>query len=93
LNNVVVLPRTAVTPSGNINVIEAGLLKRVPVSALWKDNENIVITNDFNSLQQISISPLGDVVSGTRVEIFDKNNKRIGTRKKGKSDRKGKGSS
>ena len=71
----VVLPRIAVTPSGNINIIEDNVLKRVPISALWKDNENIIIKNDFNNKQQISTSPLGDVVSGTRVEIFDKNNK------------------
>jgi RND family efflux transporter MFP subunit len=73
LKNVVVIPRTAVTPSNNINVIESGVLKRLPVSALWKDNQNIIINNDFTLRQQISITPLGDVVTGTKVEIFDKN--------------------
>ncbi len=74
LNDVVVLPRTAVTPSGNINVIENGVLQRVMVTALWKNEDKVVIKNDFNKKQQISITPLGDVVSGTKVEIFDKNN-------------------
>jgi RND family efflux transporter MFP subunit len=77
LKNVVVLPRTAITPSNNINVIEAGILKRVPVSALWKDDDHIVIKNDFTLKQQISITPLGDVISGTRVEIIDKNTKKV----------------
>ena len=73
LNNVVVLPRSAVTPAGNINVIEDGILQRVAVTDLWKDNKQIVIKNDFSEKQYISISPLGDVVSGTKVEFYDKN--------------------
>ncbi|MFK8012238.1 MAG: efflux RND transporter periplasmic adaptor subunit [Marinicellaceae bacterium] len=71
LNNVVVLPRKAVTPAGNINVIEAGILQRKSVTPLWKDSHDIVIENDFNNNQHISISPLGNVVSGTRVEFLD----------------------
>lgn len=74
LNNVIVLPRKAVTPSGNINVIEKGILQRVAITALWKDDKSVVIDNTFNLRQHISSSPLGDVVSGTRVEIFDINN-------------------
>jgi RND family efflux transporter MFP subunit len=95
LKDVVVLPRTAVTPSNNINVIESGILKRIPVSALWKDNKNIVVGNDFTTKQKISITPLGDVVSGTRVKIFDKNSqpkKNFGSKTKGSSNRKSKGS-
>jgi RND family efflux transporter MFP subunit len=71
LNAVIVLPRTAVTPSGNINVIEGGVLKRMAVMALWEDDDNVVIKNDFNQNQQISTTPLGDIVSGTRVEIMN----------------------
>jgi RND family efflux transporter MFP subunit len=82
LNNVVVLPRKSVTPSGNINVIEDGILQRVAVTDLWKDDKNIVIKNDFNDNQHISISPLGDVVSGTRVEFFDKNKSKKAHKKK-----------
>ena len=62
------------TPSGNINVIEEGILQRFSATTIWKDDENIVIKNEFNGSQHISISPLGDVVSGTRVEFFDQNN-------------------
>ena len=74
LNDVIVLPRKAMTPSGNINVIEEGILQRFSATTIWKDDENIVIKNEFNGSQHISISPLGDVVSGTRVEFFDQNN-------------------
>jgi len=92
LSDVVVLPRTAVTPSGNINVIDEGILKRVAIIALWKDDEHVIIKNEFNQSQQISITPLGDIVSGTRVEIFDINNpvKRNDRKPGGNKKREGK---
>jgi RND family efflux transporter MFP subunit len=73
IENSVVLPRTSVTPSGNINVIENGILNRLSINPVWKDSENIIIYNEFNSNQTISVTPLGDVVSGTMVEVYSKN--------------------
>jgi RND family efflux transporter MFP subunit len=88
LKDVIVLPRSALTPSGHINVIENGVLNRLSIIALWKDEKQIVIKNEFSNSQRISTTPLGDVVSGTRVEIFDENAKDKPRGKRGKESGK-----
>lgn len=70
LKDVVVLPRSAVYSSNYINVIEDGVLERKYITPLWEDDADVLISNEFNSNQLISLTPLGDVVSGTAVEII-----------------------
>ncbi|MBL4660016.1 MAG: efflux RND transporter periplasmic adaptor subunit [Alcanivoracaceae bacterium] len=74
LKDVVVLPRSAVYSGNYINVVEAGVLERIVINPVWKDDDYIVIKNKFKTGQKISITPLGDVISGTQVDVIDINN-------------------
>ena len=73
IDNTIVLPRSAVSASNTINVINNGVLQRKSIQPLWQDETNIIINNEFDSNQKISITPLNDSVSGTQVEILDPN--------------------
>ena len=66
----VVLPRSAVSVSNTINIINDGLLQRKNIQPLWQDEESIIIPDEFNLNQKISITPLSDLVSGTEIEII-----------------------
>ncbi len=74
LSDVVVLPRIAVYSSNYVNVVDVGVLQRKYITALWQDDEVVVVDNDFAAGQMISVTPLGDVVSGTAVEIMPDSN-------------------
>jgi RND family efflux transporter MFP subunit len=69
IQNAVVLPRSAVYAANYINVVENGVLNRKYITTLWENDDDVVINNEFKSNQLISVTPLGDVVSGTAVEI------------------------
>ena len=70
LNNVLVIPRSAVTSSYFINMIENSILSRIQIKPLWQDDKQIIISNQFSKGQKISVTPLGDVITGTAVEII-----------------------
>lgn len=70
LEDVVVLPRAAVSSANHINVISNDVLNRVPIEPLWMNDSHVVISNQFEAGQLISTTPLGDVVSGTAVQII-----------------------
>ncbi len=70
LENVVVLPRAAVASGGYINLVEHDILRRMDVTPVWVDDEHIVMPNLFKDTQLISTTPLGGVVSGTKVSII-----------------------
>ena len=71
LNNVVLLPHSAVYSDNYINVISEGVLKRQAIDPLWKDETHVIIANDFSPQQMIATTPLGDVISGTAVEVVN----------------------
>ncbi|MCB1581551.1 MAG: efflux RND transporter periplasmic adaptor subunit [Marinicella sp.] len=70
LPQVVKIPRSAVYAANYVNVIEAGVLSRKYITELWQNELEVIVANDFDEQQLISLTPLGDVVSGTAVEIF-----------------------
>jgi RND family efflux transporter MFP subunit len=71
LSDVVVIPRSAVYSANYVNVIKEGLLSRKYINELWQDDNEVIIANDFDIGQLISITPLGDVITGTQVEILN----------------------
>ena len=84
LKDVVVLPRSAVYSGNYINIIEAGILTRIVIKPLWKDDDFIVVKNTFKTDQKISTTPLGDVISGTRVDVIHINDVKKQQRKREK---------
>ncbi len=71
LHDVVVLPRAAVSADNTIYLISDDVLERTEITPLWSDAKQVIIAHSFTDNQRIGITPLGDVVSGTRVEIID----------------------
>jgi len=88
LDNVVVLPRAAVVSGKQINLIENQVLKRFQINPLWEDDTHVIINNQFEPGTFISVTPLGDVVSGTAVEIIQANGTIKSQQPKDQNDKK-----
>jgi len=87
ISDVIVLPRSAVSASNNINVINEGVVERKNIQPIWQDDSQIIIQNEFNAKQKISTTPLNDLVSGTPVEIIGESPNGINTQMKPKTAR------
>lgn len=73
LKNVVLLPHSAVYSDNYINIINDGVLQRHTIEPLWEDDRHVIIAHEFTEQQMIASTPLGDVISGTAVEIVEPN--------------------
>ncbi|MEZ5473362.1 MAG: efflux RND transporter periplasmic adaptor subunit [Marinicella sp.] len=71
LSDVVIIPRSAVYASNYINVVDGEVLSRKYITQLWQNDTEVIVPNEFATNQLISITPLGDVVSGTLVEVVN----------------------
>ncbi len=71
LENVVLLPHASVYSDNYINIINNGILERRSIEPLWEDDTHVIIADEFTEGQMIATTPLGDVISGTAVEIVE----------------------
>ena len=69
LNDVFVIPRSALREDRNVLVVdEIGTLQSRDVEVAWKDAEVAVISSGLNSGDILNITSLGSVTNGTRVK-------------------------
>jgi len=69
LNNVFVIPRSALREDTNVLIVdELGTLQRRDVVVAWKDAEVAVISDGLNEGDVLNTTALGSVTDGTRVK-------------------------
>jgi RND family efflux transporter MFP subunit len=68
-DDVFVLPRSAINNGRFVWLIEQGRLQKQAVNVLWANDETVLIDSGLSDGQQVNITPLGAVVSGTKVAI------------------------
>ena len=71
LQQVVVLPRAAVYDNRYAWVVQQGALQKRPVNVVWSSATDAVINSGLNIGEQVVVTPLGSVVSGTKVRIVN----------------------
>lgn len=70
--NIVIAPNKAIYQNSYLYVFENGKVNRRDVTLGWRDNEVSIITSGLNSNDQLVLTPLGQVPSGTLAVIKDK---------------------
>ena len=87
--NAIVIPNNAIYQGTYVYVVEENLLKRRDVEVLWKNETDVVVKSGLNSGEQIVLTPLGRVSSGTPVSIAGAEKKSKKARGKFNKDEKG----
>lgn len=74
LKNVIVIPTKSIYQGSYVYIVENGLLLRKDIELLWKNTQEAVVKTGLSAGQQLVITALGQVSSGTPVVIADPDN-------------------
>lgn len=69
LSDVIVIPNQSIYQGSYVYVVEEGVLKRRNVDILWKNNQDAVISDGLKFGDQLVLTSLGQVSSGTPVSV------------------------
>ncbi|MBO1256100.1 efflux RND transporter periplasmic adaptor subunit [Alteromonas sp. 5E99-2] len=69
LSDAIVIPNSAIYQGSYVYIVEEGVLKRKDVSILWHNETDAVISNGLNINDQLVMTALGQISSGTPVAI------------------------
>ncbi|NVK23311.1 MAG: efflux RND transporter periplasmic adaptor subunit [Gammaproteobacteria bacterium] len=71
--NAIVIPNNAIYQGSYVYVVEENLLKRRNVELLWKNETDAIVKSGLSTGEQLVVTPLGRVSSGTPVSISGQN--------------------
>lgn len=95
LPNAIVIPNSAIYQGSYVYTVNDNLLQRKDISIRWQNSQEAVIAEGLKESELLVLTPMGQVSSGTRVQILDApvNEKRrdIGSQKSRRSGKKPKG--
>lgn len=86
LSDVLVIPNKSIYQGNYVYVVEESVLKRREVTLLWKNETDAVIKSGLKESEQLVITSLGQVSSGTRVSIAGAESKSGNSTSKGRRD-------
>jgi len=69
LESVISIPNSSLYQGAYVYLLKEGKLQRQPVSVLWRNQQVSVIKSGLENGQQLVTTPLGQVTSGTAVEV------------------------
>ncbi len=69
LEQVIVIPSSAIYQGSYVYTVEEGILKRKNITISWQNGEQSIISSGLNFDEQLVLTPLGQVYSGTPVAI------------------------
>lgn len=70
LEQALVIPNRAIYQGSYVYLVKEGLLKRTEIEVRWQNGEEAIISAGLQEGDQVVISPLGQVSSGTPVSIL-----------------------
>jgi RND family efflux transporter MFP subunit len=71
LTEALVIPNNVIYQSSYVYLVEQGLLRRREITIAWQNNDEALIQKGLKAGEQLVITPLGQVASGTLVKIID----------------------
>lgn len=75
LENVIVIPNETIYQSSYVYVQKNGILEKRLIEIAWQNDEFAVISKGLEENDNLVLTTLGSVKSGTKVEILNKENK------------------
>lgn len=76
VENVLVIPNESIYQSSYVYIEKDGILKRKYIKILWQNDKNSILKEGLNENDNLVITTLGVVSSGTKVEILKKAGKK-----------------
>lgn len=83
LSEVLMIPNATIYQGSYVYIVEQGVLKRKDIVIRWQNSEHSIIASGLEFGQQLVLTPLGQVSSGTGVTVKEQeqgNNKSVGVR-------------
>ena len=87
LPQAMVIPNSAIYQGSYVYVVEQGALLRKDIEIRWQNDELALIDSGLNFSDELVLTPLGQVASGTQVAIAGRDEPRT----RGEGNRRGKG--
>lgn len=69
LNDAIVIPNKSLYQGHYVYIVRAGLLEKREVKLLWQNDNDTIIAQGLSEGDELIITPLGQVSSGTRVKV------------------------
>lgn len=71
LNDVISVPESAIYQNSFVYIVRDGMLHRREIDIAWQNGELAIIDRGLNAGDQLVLTPLGQVTSGTRVNTAE----------------------
>jgi len=69
INNAVVIPSESIYQNSYVYIADGNTIKRRNITILWQDSKQSLIGTGLNSGDRLVVTTLGQIASGTRIEI------------------------
>ncbi len=69
LDNVIVVPTSAIYQGSYVYVVDDGLLQRRSIDIAWKDSDEAIVASGLEAGDDLVVTVLGQVTSGTPVRV------------------------
>ncbi|MBU2985942.1 efflux RND transporter periplasmic adaptor subunit [Saccharophagus degradans] len=83
LPNAIVIPNKTIYQGSYVYLYRDGQVHRQPIKVLWQNESDAIIAEGLTSGDQLVVTPLGQVASGTRVKISGAPSSNGGEKRKG----------
>jgi len=70
LTEALVIPNNAIYQGSYVYVVEQGLLRRRDIEIAWQNRQEALVGHGLSAGEQVVITPLGQIASGTAVKII-----------------------
>ncbi len=70
LDEVIVIPRSALYQGDEVVLIEDGKIRRKAVTIIWSNSEDVVIREGVQAGDILALTPVGSLISGTQVNAI-----------------------
>lgn len=77
IKDTLIIPNKTIYQSSFVYIVEKGTLQRRDIEILWQNNDVAMIGSGLESGEQLVLTSLGQVTSGTRVSIAEQQNTSI----------------
>jgi RND family efflux transporter MFP subunit len=91
IENALVIPNSAIYQGSYVYVVEGAILKRQDIVLAWQNDQQAMVAKGLEVGQQLVLTTLGQVNSGTRVKILGAPETQVVNKEKGKRKERGHG--
>lgn len=81
LEDAIVIPNSAIYQGSYVYIVEEGVLKRKDITISWQNSNDAIISSGLQFKDRLVITPLGQVSSGTPVQVSGEQPRKLARKK------------